>query len=383
MTSQLHLPSFSIEGFRGIRSLEINDLGRVTLLAGKNGVGKTSVLEAIKIFASRGSPHTIFNLIDTREEVFSGEDEDGDMVLFPDFSSLFHNYIPDKNGMPSPIKINTTLNNPRSVSLSLVKETEEELADQTTAMEGMVFDGVHLNSILVSVDKNKRTLPIGPFGYYRGFRRLLPMTRTKSSRKPEEWPSSIALQSLGPGLPENDRVAELWDDVALTETEDFIINALSLATGPTLERLAVIGNIGTPFGPRNWKRRVVAKLKSVSHPVPLKRLGDGAQRLLGIALALANCQNGILLVDEIENGIHYSIMSKLWDMIFQAAHKRNVQVIAATHSWDCIYSFANVANKTDEVGALVRLEDTEDGPYPVHYSEDDLQAVADYGIEAR
>ena len=380
MTSQFHLPSLSINNFRGIRSLKINNFGRVTLLAGQNGVGKTTVLEAIRIFASRGSVHTILNLLDTREEFFVGEDEDGDKVLFPDFSSLFYNYRPDdETGLPSSIQINTTQHTPSNVSLSLV-EAEEE-----TKNEGLVVDGLHLNNILVSIDQHERTLPIGPFGYYRGVRRLLPI-RAKSSRNPEGWPSSIAFQSLGPGLPDNDKIAELWDNVALTQSEKFMIDALNLATKPTIERIAVIGDSDRffgPFGPRNRSRRVAAKLKSELHPVPLKRLGDGVQRLLGIALALANCQNGILLIDEVENGIHYSILPKLWDMIFQAAKEGNIQVIAATHSSDCIRNFAYSANATDQVGALVRLENQEDGPYPVHYTQEDLKIAAEQWIEVR
>ena len=44
----LHVPSLRIEGFRGIDSLTINRLGRVTLLAGRNGTGKTTVLDAVR-----------------------------------------------------------------------------------------------------------------------------------------------------------------------------------------------------------------------------------------------------------------------------------------------------------------------------------------------
>ena len=380
MATQLHLPSLKIEGFRGIGSLEINDLGRVTLLAGKNGVGKTTVLEAIRIFASRGSSHTILNLLDTREEISLGEDEDGDTVLLPDFSSLFHNFSPDDEvGMPSPIQISTSLPNRHSVSLKLTKAKGER--DQGERDGDPAIDGFRLNSILVSIDEHQRTLPVGPFARYRGVRRF--STRARTLRNPEGWPQSIALQSLGPGLPGNDRIAELWDDVALTKAEEFMIDALRLVKGPELERLAVVGDPSRLFEPRNRGRRVVVKLKSVSHPVPLKRLGDGAQRLLGIALALTNCQDGILLIDEVENGIHYSVLPKLWNMIFQAAQKGNIQVIAATHGKDCIESFARCANATDEVGALVRLEDGEDGPYSVHYSEEDLEVAAEQRIEVR
>ena len=53
-TKQLHLPSLSITGFRGIDTLTIPRLGRVTLLAGKNGVGKTTVLDAVRVYAAGG-----------------------------------------------------------------------------------------------------------------------------------------------------------------------------------------------------------------------------------------------------------------------------------------------------------------------------------------
>ncbi|MCY4304500.1 MAG: AAA family ATPase [Aestuariivita sp.] len=153
---------------------------------------------------------------------------------------------------------------------------------------------------------------------------------------------------------------------------------MRLVAGTKLDRLAVIGE-----GPRSRGRRMVAKLNSTPQPVPLKRLGDGVQRLLGIALALANCQNGILLIDEVENGIHYSILPKLWDMIFKTAQEGNIQVIAATHSWDCISSFTHSALATDQVGTLVRLEKDEDDLYPVHYSEEDLEIIAKHNIEVR
>ena len=55
----LHLPDLHISGFRGIKSLDVSRLGRVTLIAGKNGVGKTTLLDAIRVYASRGN----FNLI--------------------------------------------------------------------------------------------------------------------------------------------------------------------------------------------------------------------------------------------------------------------------------------------------------------------------------
>ena len=52
--NDLHLPNLTIRRFRGIQDLLITGLGRVTLIAGKNGVGKTTVLDAVRTYAARG-----------------------------------------------------------------------------------------------------------------------------------------------------------------------------------------------------------------------------------------------------------------------------------------------------------------------------------------
>ncbi len=377
MTSRLQFPALSIKGFRGIRSLEISDFGRVTLLTGKNSIGKTTVLEAIRLFASRGDNRSIISLLEDREELLSGTDEDGNMVSYPNFVSLFHNYNPG-NGqdVPSPIEIAVAEGSNR-LTLNLIDSKEHE--DKETAF---IDDDLPLKDLHVTVGKSRRTLPVGPIDLrFQG--RFYP-NRGGLARSPDNWPDPIAIQSLGPGLPNNYEVTKFWDNIALTDAEDFVVNALRLVVGEKLERLAVIGDASGGYRSlRRWGRRFVAKFSASSDPIPLKRLGDGAQRLLGIALALENCRNGILLIDEIENGIHYSVMPKLWEMIFKSAREGNVQVIAATHSWDCVASFAFKSNETDEVGALVRLESGEDDLFAVHYDEDDLKAVAEQRIEVR
>ena len=72
-------------------------------------------------------------------------------------------------------------------------------------------------------------------------------------------------------------------------------------------------------------------------------------RLFGVALALANSKDGFLLIDEAENGIHHSIQRDFWTMILKAAHQNNVQVLATTHSWDCVAGFAMAATEIEEV----------------------------------
>ncbi len=87
---QLHLPDLAIEGFRGIEKLSIPRLGRVTLLAGKNAVGKTTILDAVRVYASRCNYRVLRDLLTGREDWSAVVDEEGHSFPEPDWSALFH-----------------------------------------------------------------------------------------------------------------------------------------------------------------------------------------------------------------------------------------------------------------------------------------------------
>ena len=85
-------------------------------------------------------------------------------------------------------------------------------------------------------------------------------------------------------------------------------------------------------------------------------MGDGMLRILQLILKIFSAKGGFLLIDEFENGLHYSVQKKVWELVFDLAEKLNIQVFATTHSWDCIESFAKVAiEKTAIEGVLFRV----------------------------
>ena len=128
-----------------------------------------------------------------------------------------------------------------------------------------------------------------------------------------------------------------------------------------------------------------AKIQGQTFPIPLKSLGDGALRLFGVALVLINSRDSFLLIDEAENGIHHSVQPDFWRMVFKTAHANNVQVIATTHSFDCVRGFAQAAVECEEAeGVLVRHRTRKMGPCgAVEYSERNLKAAAKQHIEVR
>ena len=197
-----------------------------------------------------------------------------------------------------------------------------------------------------------------------------------------DFPREIKLVSLGPGLPDNDEVARFWNHIMLTDEEDRVLEALKLVLGGGVKRVAVAGDEKGSFGVDG--QRVLVKLKDRARPVPLKSLGDGAVRLFGIALALADSRDGFLLIDEVENGIHHSVHHDFWRMVLRAAQDNNVQVIATTHGWDCVRGFAQAATEMEDVeGVLVRLEREDGRTRVVEYPEEKLMAAARHGIEVR
>lgn len=366
----MHLQSFAIEGFRGIDSINLKNLGRVTLLAGKNSVGKSTILEAIRVFASRGDVHTLTNLLRVRGEMIPAKDDDGDDVSFPNFSSLFHERMPSSEKRFAPVIKLRADPDVRKLSLHLKDDPDHKNGYSETEVP-KILD--------VSFGDYQQKIPLSALIRFSRARFPKRWLMARDENLSQNQPDSIVLESLGPSLPNSEKIANLWDNLVLTEAEEDVIETLRLVVGNELQRLAVIAD---PIY-RGRDRRVIAKLKSTLSPIPLKRLGDGAQRLLGISLALANCPDGILLIDEVENGFHYSIQLDLWRMIFKAAQSGNIQVFAATHSWDCLSSFATAALETTEEGSLIRLDRTKDGLRAISYTEEELGIASKQKIEVR
>lgn len=370
----LLLPDLAIKGFRGIEDLTIPRLGRVTLLAGKNGIGKTTVLEAVRIYASRGRPSAISGVLNDREEYSIESDREGNRVYDTDWTALF-------NGRDITTNISATIgpsHNSNQLVMKVVTLDEEELSESSPD----IIPEEPIKAINVA---------------YNGsdiLRWALSYGVRKSRRIIQEVPPPISCQSIGPRLLTSYELAKLWDTIALYPNEDKAVQSLNIIEGLNVDRVTMIGdNMFLQRRPVNHdlsdtlsrvSRRPIVKLKGQKHRVTLNSLGDGAARVFAMALSLANIREGFLLVDEVENGIHYSIQRDFWRMVLQTAHGNNVQVIATTHSSDCIKGFAQAAQEHQDIeGILIRLTRRYGPLRAVEYSEADLLIAAEIGTEVR
>lgn len=356
INGHLHLPQLAIGGFRGIDNLVVPRLGRVTLLAGKNSVGKTTVLDAVRLYASRGRYSTLHELLRDRHEVTETVDEDGDRANELDWRALFHGRSPGEF-----VSIVVGPDHADQLELQLVDDPQQDMFPDAMTSQ-------HLKVVFRDREYLLDLSPRRPYSYHR--------------RRPlgngDEPSPSLTCEYLGPGMLNERQTSRLWDQVALTDDESRVLDALNLVMDGEVSRVSMVGE------GREVTRRPLVRLKSQSRPVPLKSLGDGAVRLFGIALALANSSGGFLLIDEAENGIHHTVQRDLWSMILRTAHDQDIQVLGTTHSWDCVRGFARAATEFEHgEGVLIRLDRDAGELRAVDYSEDDLRTAAEQGVEVR
>ncbi|MCC6553820.1 MAG: ATP-binding protein, partial [Polyangiaceae bacterium] len=173
------------------------------------------------------------------------------------------------------------------------------------------------------------------------FQLPLPGLMPESESKQNES-SFIPAAGLAPWV-----LSSWWDSVTLTDAEDRVAECLRIVA--PVQRISLVER------PADGGRMVMVKLNGEAEPVPLRSLGDGVRKMFGFALGLEAARaSGVLLIDEIENGIHYSVHEALWRFIIAAARRSDVQVFATTHSWDCVMGFqaAAAADPTVDVSSI-------------------------------
>lgn len=364
------LPDLQIRGFRGIGELTVPRLGRVTLFAGRNGVGKTTVLDAIRLYAARGHRLALAQLVERREGLppaLYGHDR----PLAPlDFGALFHS----RNGNAA----NTIRIGPTDPARTLLIETKSRTGGIPSGAASEV--GSPSRAQILETSFLGQTDKFFTAEFNKAYVGDPSIARHADFSDRHDFPPAAKCESVGPESLTSEDAARLWDNIALTEHEDLAVSALNLVLSDEVERVAMLGG----GRGRQDRRRVAVRLKRGDSPVSLRSLGDGAVRLFGIALALANAHGGFLLIDEAENGIHHSVQAAMWKIVLHTAHRDGLQVAATTHSWDCVRGFATAATARDDWdGVLVRLEGANGRIRAVEYSAEDLAIAAEQGIEVR
>ena len=122
----------------------------------------------------------------------------------------------------------------------------------------------------------------------------------------------------------------------------------------------------------------------LSRKIPVAYMGDGISRLLTIILYMANLPNGVVLIDEIENGLHHKVIPKVWEAIGRAAREFNCQVIATTHSFELLEdALTGLGENYRDDFAFIRLDRRDDCVRPVRLDYEMLETAFEYHMEIR
>lgn len=378
------LDSLEIQQYRAFQHLKIEHIGGVNLIVGKNSVGKSCLLEAVRLFSEAGSPSILRQLLEARDETYNynvrnqqNHSYESDSQLLPLVKHLFHGRW-ELLDNPKPIRINS-LNNPeQSLTIAVnwfVEEVGEERLRRLKRLEKPIpiqpqsaFDFVY--------ESIETPIPGLTFQVGRTTENSLPLRRIFESRFIDTLKSHhIAVPADGLDMV---KISQLWDDITLTKLEQEVRQALNIII-PEIEGINVIDSAERLRG-----RTAIVKLSNAAEPVPMRSLGEGLNRVFGIALALVNAHNKVLVIDEIESGLHYSTQFELWQLIFAVAHRLNIQVFATTHSWDCVEAFQQAATQNEsEEGVLIRLQRKNDTIVPTIFDEKKLAIATREQIEIR
>ena len=264
----LHFPDLSIRGFRGFKDISISGLGRVTLITGKNNTGKSSILEALRLHTQNAAPSVVQDILAFREENLRSSDEREGFVdpesMFH-VSSLFHGF-PLLSEDFDPIVISTTGRDPRPMELTLKAGwfTEEQDADGNRRLvpsQGVLFENPEgVAALIVQTEEGTRTHRLESFTRYPYARRLPRPIAPNGVRMPYTSVSSRGGEAT-------DQIATLWDEIALTDDEQVIVEALR-TIAPEIAAVSMVG--GEPRRGRTAKVRA----EGIPRPVPLRSFGD-------------------------------------------------------------------------------------------------------------
>jgi len=346
------------------------------LITGKNNTGKSSILEALEIYTTKGDIETIVEQLENRGEVDRRNREENIEDNIKAFSSLFYNRLVDFSnekkifiGSIEETLFGNILSSKDYLTIQMVKYKDEEIEEEGNRYKRRIIiekdNELNEYEVGLNIELNNRSNIVT-------FNNVIRRSRMFSSKTFFNNLQFIKTKSI-----EKYINSQLWDKITLTDKEQYVIQALKIIE-PNVERIAFIE------GYRN-ERSPVIKVKGEKQVLPLKSMGDGINRILTIILALVNAEGGTLLIDEFENGLHHTVQEQLWKMIFLLAEELDIQVFATTHSEDCIRGFENVLNdyNINTNGKLIRLDRKGDKIVQVEFDKEELKVATDFGIEIR
>ncbi|MDP8240767.1 MAG: AAA family ATPase [Candidatus Hatepunaea meridiana] len=353
---------FKIKNFKCFSDFSIDSFERVNLIAGENCVGKTAFLEALFIHCGAYNPGLTFR-IDSLRGV--------KVVNFDNFKETpWDHLFNDFNTSKGIVLFGKTDNKEeRELHLRIVdkqNELKEIINTKDTDIEETESASISTNIIktleLMSKDEKKREHISFIFIHKQKIHNINVIA------------PPFPAQYVSNRIQISDEIINYFSAIEKVGKQRIVLNVIKVVE-KRLKRLTNI-TIG--------KDTVIYGDIGLNQLVPISYMGSGITRLLSVILAIANNNNGIVLIDEIENGFHHGIMKKVWQAIGKAARDFNVQVFAVTHSRECVVAAHQAFSENDVYDFRYhRLDKIKGVIKAVNYNQEIMQAAIEANFEVR
>lgn len=338
-----------IERFRGIKYASIEGFKQINLFFGKNNCGKSSLLESLFLASGLSNP-----LLPIHMNFMRGYNKSRLNDLKLDFYNLESS---------QPIHIRVENKEKRDLKIRLFEQNQSNVslnADNT--------------NILSNVEEGKYGLKFNFKIDEKSFDSQLRFDSANSTDVKrivsKQYVESLRCTYLSPKYDFNASIQGL-KNILQNKDEHFIIDGLKLIEPRVKDFIFTDKEMLVDVG--------------LARRIPVNMMGDGARKIVSLLTAVYDCKDGALLVDEISNGFHYSVMCNLWNVLINAAIRNNTQLFVTTHDVDSIKGLRDAAleNYKDIVAAFKLLKTGDDELKAYHYSLESLDYSINQEIEIR
>ena len=342
-----HFEEFEVNKYRGIGGLSIKNVAKMNLIVGKNASGKTSILEAIWLFYNRRNPRTLWH---------------------PDLSRSGYDYIDPiaELGRDGEISMNGIQDGSRHSYLAKFQTLHAgNYARKWKALNPNPNEPQVVGRLRVQLDGNEKPVRVVDTLHTR--KGLVTFPRLGQSKTS----SNLLLHNsfLGRDFARLSRIIKRGNKKLLIKRLQLI---LPLLKGVDI----IVEDDRDPY---------VLGTTEAGERLKLEDMGGGMVRLFDCLVALYTSKNGIVCIDEIESGLHYTLLSEFWNSIRLLSKELNVQIFAVTHSSECINAAikAYKDHLTDIRIHNMYYNKDEGHIKSVSYSGDELDAINSMDIEIR
>ncbi len=352
------LKEIEIQNFRCFEKTKINGFERVNLISGKNNAGKTALLEAI-LLNNSPRPDNVMLLKQIRRESYRFS------KTLPEnaWDNLFFNQ--DKSQ-----KIEIITRNELGSSTLLELSVDKSVQNFITQDEEE--DDEKFMTLLSSSETAKSVLHLkAKFNEQDSFGSSIIASSKGIIAKDVKVPDVKQVSFIPSFLRiANKDLTEEYDKARLSNKADEILAAFKMIDS-SIQQVESF-SIGEP---------TIYLKREGENRLPLSLFGDALNRVADIILRLVNNRSSILLIDEIENGLHYTNQKSFWQILFRLADDLEAQIFATTHSLEMLKAFvaAGLENKGEVVGSHFEMARNPKTQQIIGIKRD-IETL-DYGIE--